>query len=93
MAYRNGTYIAFHAGGTTDPTKSDIRHYNMLKGWAANKHIDFTFVNSHYKTGSVRDSSSFATLTRNLRERLDNSKQFLIFITEINKKYFLIANI
>jgi hypothetical protein len=85
MAYRNGTYIAFHAAGTTDPTKSDIKYYNILKGWAAHKHIDFTFVNSHEKTASVRDTSSFQTLLRSLRMRLDNSKQLLIFITEITR--------
>jgi len=28
MAYHNGTYVAFHAGGTTDPTASDIKYYN-----------------------------------------------------------------
>ena len=31
MAYRNGTYVAFHAGGITDPTESDIKYYNLLK--------------------------------------------------------------
>ena len=35
MAYRNGTYVAFHAGGVTDPTKSDIKYYNLLKSWDA----------------------------------------------------------
>jgi hypothetical protein len=86
MAYRNGTYVAFHAAGTTDPTKSDIKYYNMLKGWAAHKHIDFTFVNSHEKTSAVRDTSSHSTLLRRLRERLNNSKQFLLFVTEITKQ-------
>lgn len=33
MAYRNGTYIAFHAEGKTDPTASDIKYYRMLKAW------------------------------------------------------------
>jgi hypothetical protein len=86
MPYRNGTYIAFHAGGTTDPTKSDIKYYNILKGWAAHKHIEFTFVNSHDKTAAVRDSSSYSTLLRRLRERLNASKQFLLFVSEITKK-------
>lgn len=31
MGYRNGIYVAFNGCGTTDPTDSDIRYFNMLK--------------------------------------------------------------
>ena len=31
MAYRNGTYIAFHANNATEPTESDFKYYNLLK--------------------------------------------------------------
>ena len=82
MVYRNGTYVAFHAGGTTDPTKSDIKYYNTLKMWNANKHIDFKLCDSHEKTASVRDSSSKETLKRNLVSRLKKSKQFLLILTK-----------
>lgn len=85
MAYRNGTYVAFHAGGTTDPTKSDIRYYNTLKMWDASKHIDFNLCDSHEKTASVRDSSRKETLRRNLVTRLCNSKQFLLILTSTTK--------
>ena len=81
MAYRNGTYVAFHAGNTTDPTKSDIRFYNTLKMWSANRSIDFALLDSHEKTASVRDSSKKETLRRALVTRLTNSKQFLLIIT------------
>lgn len=85
MAYRNGTYVAFHAGGTTDPTASDIRYYNTLKMWAANKHIEFTLINSHEKTSAVRNSSVRETLRRTLVTRLNNSKQMLLILTTSTK--------
>ena len=86
MAYRNGTYIAFHAGGTSDPTKSDIKYYNTLKMWNANNKIDFTLIDSHEKTSSIRDSSKKATLERALITRLRNSKQFLLILSERTKQ-------
>ena len=85
MAYRNGTYVAFHAGGTVDPTKSDIKYYNTMKMWAANKHIDFNLCDSHEKTSSIRDSSRKETLKRSLVTRLRNSKQFLLILTKTTK--------
>jgi hypothetical protein len=80
MAYRNGTYIAFHAGGTTDPTASDIRYYRILKAWHENDSIEFKFVNSHEKASAVRDSSKKETLRRSLRERLNNSRNMVLII-------------
>ena len=50
MAYRNGTYIAFHAGGTDDPTASDMKYYRMLMAWHEHDKIDFRFINSHEKS-------------------------------------------
>ena len=82
MAYRNGTYVAFHAGGVTDPTKSDIKYYNLLKSWDAHKNIDFTLINSHEKTNAVRDSSSKETLKKVLKTRLNNSKHLLLIFVE-----------
>ena len=85
MAYRNGTYVAFHAGGTTDPTTSDIKYYNIMKAWDINKNIEFTFTNSHDKTAAVRDSSKRATLEHRIKERLNNSKNLVLIITRITK--------
>ena len=42
MAYRNGTYIAFHANGTNVPIDSDIKYYNLMKAWTAKKDDDFS---------------------------------------------------
>ncbi len=72
MAYRNGTYIAFHAEGKTDPTASDIKYYRMIKAWHAHDAVEFKFINSHDKVEAVKDSSSKAIIMRSLRERLDN---------------------
>ena len=80
MAYRNGTYIAFHAEGSSDPTASDIKYYRMLKAWHANDSANFTFYDSHDKVPAVRDSSQDATIKRSLRERLDNSKNMVLII-------------
>jgi hypothetical protein len=80
MAYRNGSYIAFHAGGTTDPTTSDIKYYRMLKAWHEHDDIEFQFVNSHEKVSAVRDSSTNATLKRSLMQRLNSSKNMVLII-------------
>lgn len=85
MAYRNGTYIAFHAGGTTDPTASDIKYYNTIRMWSENKKVDFTLANSHEKTSAVRDTSSRETLRRALVTRLNNSKHMVLILTKTTK--------
>ena len=58
MAYRYGTYVAFHANNTKEPTETDIKYYNLLKAWQVRSDNVFSFVNSHEKTAAVRDSSS-----------------------------------
>lgn len=85
MAYRNATYVAFHAGGTTCPTdlESDIKYYNLMKAWSTNKSIEFSFINAHDKTSAVRDTSKRATLERSLKERLNNSKNVVLITTVI----------
>lgn len=79
MACRNGTYIAFHANNTSDPTESDIKFYNTLKMWKVCEEKDFQFVNSHEKR-RVRDWSTRDTLRRVLQVRLNNSKHLLLII-------------
>lgn len=86
MAYRNGTYIAFHANGRTEPTESDIKYYNLLKAWKKTKHIDFSFINSHEKASAVRDSSKKSTLEASLKNRLNNSKNMLLIIGKTTKE-------
>jgi len=80
MAYRNGTYVAFAADGNTDFTKSDIKYYNLLKGWHLMKSRTFRFVNPHEKGPQLRGESLEDTIKRTLRSRLDNSKRFILLI-------------
>lgn len=85
MAYRNGTYIAFHAQGTNIPIESDIRYYNLLKAWTEKTDDEFTMINSHEKNYSVRDSSQKETLKNRLKDRLRNSKNMVLIISEVTK--------
>lgn len=82
MAYRNGVYVAFNGCGTTDPIESDIKYFNLMKAWAENEDIDFSFSNSHDKTYAVMDDSLKATLKSRLLERMRNSKSMLLIVTE-----------
>lgn len=87
MAYRNGTYVAFHADGNNQPGgKSDIDYYRLLCAWNAHKHHDFAIINSHEKVSAVRDSSQKATLRSSLLERLKNSKNMLLIIGETTRE-------
>ncbi len=85
MAYRNGTYVAFHAAGSNQPGKSDIDYYNLMKAWTAKTDDDFTMINSHEKASSVRDSSLRATLRKSLLERLRNSKNMVLVVGETTR--------
>ena len=85
MAYRNGTYIAFHAQGTNRPGQSDIDYYNLMKAWSAKTDDDFTMINSHEKASAVRDTSKNITLRASLLLRLRNSKNLVLIIGETTK--------
>lgn len=86
MAYRNGTYVAFHANGTAEPTESDMKYYQLLRAWNIRTEGEFEFVNSHEKTAAVRDTSSRETLRLRLAERLRNSKNMLLIIGDTTRR-------
>lgn len=86
MAYRNGTYVAFHANGAKEPTESDIKYYNLLCAWNANRDDDFAFINSHTKNGAIRDFSKKQTIEKALKERLRNSKNMLLIIGKTTRE-------
>jgi len=85
MAYRNGTYVAFHADGNNIPGKTDIDYYQLMRAWSAHPDDDFTMVNSHEKAWAVRDSSSRSTLRNSLLTRLRNSKNMVLIIGETTR--------
>lgn len=82
MAYRNGTYVAFDGNGQNDPTKGDLKYLGILRAWKESDNIDFNFTDSHKKTYQVRDSSSEDTLKSRLEERMSNSKNMLVIISD-----------
>jgi len=87
MSYRNGNYSAFYV---KEPFKEsnlganqakDFCYYNLLKAWKAND-SDFPFNDSHNKTYDVRDGSDWEkTLKPRLHQRLNNSKNILLFLS------------
>src|SRR5262249_52230313 len=70
MAYRNGTYVAFHAEGLSNPAESDMKYFRMLTAWHEHDGIDFRLIDSHEKTGALRDSCSRERLRDVLAQRL-----------------------
>lgn len=83
MAYRNGTYVAFDGNGTTDPTRGDLKYLGLLRSWNNSKNHVFTFSDSHQKTYQVKDSSNINTLKYRLLERMINSKNMLLIISDV----------
>ncbi len=86
MTYRNATYVAFHAEGSTDPTASDIRFYRLLKAWSVRDENDFRLIDSHEKTAAVRDSSKRETLRRSLVSRLLSSKNMILIVGKTTRQ-------
>lgn len=82
MAYRNGTYIAFDGNGTTNPTEGDMKYYGLLRKWNNSNKFELTFSDSHLKTYQVKDSSLVNTLKARLLERMKNSKNMLLIISD-----------
>ena len=72
MPYRNKVYVAFDAD-------SDIRYYRLMCAWKQSDRTDFNFHNAH-DLRQARDTSLEATIKRSLRERLRNSKVFVVLI-------------
>lgn len=78
MAYRNKTYIAFDGD-------NDMHYYNLMKAWKYNENIDFDFYNAH-ELNQSHNWAQTESIKRNLKERLDNSKLFILLIGEHTKR-------
>lgn len=88
MTYKNGNYAAFYVAEPFDQGSlganaiKDFVYYNMLKMWKG-KDATFPFNDSHQKNYNVRDGSNWElTLKPRLRERLRNSKNVILFLSE-----------
>ena len=97
MTYRNGNYSAFYVAEPFSESNlgasstHDFVYYNMLRMWKG-ADVGFPFIDSHSKTYSVRDGSSWElTLKPRLRERLRNSKNIILFLTQ-EKEYKISIN-
>lgn len=77
MAYRNKTYVAFDGD-------NDIRYYNLMKAWKQSDNTDFNFYDAH-DINSANDSSQTESIKKQLRERMANSKMFVLLLGEKTK--------
>src|SRR5699024_3129905 len=91
MTYRNGNYSAFYVSEPFNESNlgaaatKDFVSYNMLKAWKVNDG-NFPFIDSHNKNYNVRDGSDWEkTLKPRLHNRLDNSKNIILFLSSITK--------
>jgi hypothetical protein len=74
MAYRNKVFISFDGD-------NDIHYYRLMKAWKQNDKTDFSFNDAH-DIKQARDTSLEETIKRSLRDRLNNSRVFVILIGE-----------
>jgi hypothetical protein len=88
MANRTGNYTAFYVKEPFNQNNlgahsaRDFNSYNLLKAWKG-KGSSFPFVDSHDKNYNVRDGSSWeSTLKPRLRDRLNKSKNIILFLSE-----------
>ena len=72
MPYRNKTYICFDGD-------EDMKYYRLMQAWSENENFSFEFYNAH-DLNTARDSSQEESIKRQLRERLANSKLFVVLI-------------
>lgn len=77
-------YVAepFHESTLGANATKDFLYYNLLRTWKG-KDSAFPFEDSHATTYSVRDGSDWEfTLKPRLKERLRNSKNIVLFLSE-----------
>lgn len=77
MAYRNKTYVAFDAD-------NDIIHYRMMQAWKASDNVSFDFYDAH-DINILLPTSNEQTIKRKLKERLKNTKLFMLLVGEKTK--------
>ncbi len=80
MGYRNKTYMCFDGD-------NDIHYFYLMKAWKHNQNEffkDFSFYDAH-EINYARDNSKEESIKRQLLERLNNSKLFIILIGEQTK--------
>ena len=91
MAYRNGNYSAFYVKEPFSESNlganatKDFIYYNLLRAWKGGD-SSFPFIDSHNKNYNVRDGSDWEkTLKPRIHERINNSKNVILFLSSITK--------
>lgn len=91
MAYRNGNYSAFYVDEPFSESNlgafstKDFVSYSLLRAWKG-ADSTFPFIDSHDKNYNVRDGSDWEkTLKPRLHDRLNNSKNIILFLSSITK--------
>ena len=91
MAYRNGNYSAFYVKEPFSESNlganatKDFVYYNLLRAWKG-ADSSFPFIDSHDKNYNVRDGSDWEkTLKPRIHERINNSKNLILFLSSITK--------
>ena len=74
MPYRNKTYVCFDAD-------NDIHYYRLMLAWKQNDNTNFRFHNAH-DLNRLLSTSNENTIKRKLKERLRNTKAFIVLIGE-----------
>lgn len=77
MAYRNKVFISFDGD-------NDIHYYRLMQAWKQNNNIPFNFYDAH-DLNTALDTSTEETIKRRLRERLRNTKVFVLLIGKKTK--------
>lgn len=80
MSYRNKTYVALDYD-------TDKNYYNIMRAWIENDNIDFNFHNAH-DLNNLLPTSSEETIKGKLRERLHNTKNFILLIGKNTKNLY-----
>lgn len=81
MSYKNKTYIVFDGD-------NDIWAYRFMKGWKANKKIDFNFHDAHDINRLTNNARSPEYVKKKLKERFKSAKQIIVLIGDKTKNLY-----
>lgn len=78
--YTNKTYVAFDAD-------NDIRYYRLMQAWKKTDGSSFNFFDAH-ELNNLMSFSSEETIKAKLRERLNNTKVFILLVGNSTKSLY-----
>ncbi|MDE0151005.1 MAG: TIR domain-containing protein [Bdellovibrionales bacterium] len=78
MSYRNKVFVSFDGD-------QDIHYYRLMRAWKQSDNTPFNFYDAH-DINSARDTSTEETIKKRLRERLENTKVFVLLVGK-NTRY------